>query len=243
MAAVDGKIYNNRGNTRYLATSFTLHMILFSAISFLVIEEEISTAKPLAMSVSVMLVESAEHCPFNKEQSSESIHDKAVVQKHLPTPVESKVVPIVANKPLLNHSEQAQPRVQPTTTASVATASSIPATATAQFVESHKVTAAPKVTEESVVPAIFNAAYLNNPKPNYPKISKRFGEEGVVLLKVKVLADGTAGIVTILKSSEFERLDSSALEAVKKWHFVAAKQGEKAIESWVSVPVSFKLDS
>jgi hypothetical protein len=32
----------------------------------------------------------------------------------------------------------------------------------------------------------FNAAYLNNPAPNYPSISRRLGEQGLVLLRVQV---------------------------------------------------------
>ncbi|WP_316675643.1 energy transducer TonB [uncultured Tolumonas sp.] len=88
----------------------------------------------------------------------------------------------------------------------------------------------------------FDANYLNNPKPEYPDISIRLHEEGIIMLKVFVSSSGFAEHVLIEKSSGFERLDHSALLVVKKWRFIAAKQGEENISSWVVVPVSFKLE-
>ena len=87
-----------------------------------------------------------------------------------------------------------------------------------------------------------DANYLHNPKPEYPDLSIRLHEEGIVMLKVFVSSSGFAGRVLIEKSSGFERLDNSALLVVKKWRFIAAKQGEENISSWVVVPVSFKLE-
>jgi protein TonB len=88
----------------------------------------------------------------------------------------------------------------------------------------------------------FNAAYLRNPPPVYPLRSRRLGEQGRVLLNVQVLADGTAGSVALKDGSGSRRLDQAALEAVKKWRFIPAKQGEKPVNAWVIVPVSFSLE-
>src|SRR6185369_5738332 len=49
-----------------------------------------------------------------------------------------------------------------------------------------------------------DAAYLQNPKPNYPALSRRLGEEGKVLLKVRVGADGKPLAVDLEKGSNFE---------------------------------------
>lgn len=87
-----------------------------------------------------------------------------------------------------------------------------------------------------------DANYLNNTKPEYPDLSIRLHEEGIVMLKVFVSSSGLAEQVFIEKSSGFERLDHSALLVVKKWRFIAAKQGKDNISSWVVVPVSFKLE-
>jgi protein TonB len=88
----------------------------------------------------------------------------------------------------------------------------------------------------------FNAAYLNNPAPNYPSISRRLGEQGLVLLNVQVTADGTADSVELKTSSGSTRLDEAALEAVKKWRFTPAKRGDQAVSASVVVPVRFSLE-
>ena len=93
-----------------------------------------------------------------------------------------------------------------------------------------------------VMPAQFNAAYLQNPAPAYPNLSRRLNEQGQVLLSVYVSEEGRATSLRIKKSSGFNRLDDAALEAVSRWRFVAAKQGERMVASWVQVPVKFVLE-
>jgi len=87
----------------------------------------------------------------------------------------------------------------------------------------------------------FDADYLHNPKPVYPALSRRMGEEGRVLLRVQVGTQGTATEIDLKQSSGFSRLDAAAHEAVAKWRFVPAKRGDEAIEAWVIVPISFSL--
>jgi len=94
-----------------------------------------------------------------------------------------------------------------------------------------------------IVAARYNAAYLNNPEPKYPPMSRRLGEEGKVLLRVRVTADGQAAAVELEKSSNFERLDEAAKQAVTRWRFVPAKRGDEAIEASVIVPIVFRLDN
>lgn len=89
-------------------------------------------------------------------------------------------------------------------------------------------------------PARFDAAYLNNPRPVYPPLSRRLGETGTVWLRVRVEADGRAGQVDIARSSGYPRLDQAALQAVMAWTFVPARRGEQAIAAWVRVPIEFK---
>jgi periplasmic protein TonB len=96
----------------------------------------------------------------------------------------------------------------------------------------------------AMVPPKFDAAYLSNPAPPYPTLSKRMGEEGRVLLKVHVGADGRPLEVSIAQSSGFPRLDESARETVlRNWRFVPARQGDKAIAGSVKVPVIYTLNS
>jgi protein TonB len=94
-----------------------------------------------------------------------------------------------------------------------------------------------------VQPASFDAAYLRNPPPAYPAASRRRGEQGRVVLRVLVSADGAAERVEVRSSSGHERLDRAASEAVHQWRFVPARQGEKPVAAWVLVPILFSLES
>jgi protein TonB len=89
----------------------------------------------------------------------------------------------------------------------------------------------------------FNADYLANPAPSYPRRSRMLEEQGLVKLKVQVSASGKAIKVNLFKSSGFKRLDQAALKAVRNWRFVPAKQGNQSVNGWVIVPISFKLRS
>lgn len=91
-------------------------------------------------------------------------------------------------------------------------------------------------------PARFDAAYLLNPKPDYPAISRRLGEEGKVLLKVRVTAQGLPASIDIEKTSGFERLDEAARRVVARWRFVPAKQGDQPVDAWIIVPIAFRLE-
>ena len=101
---------------------------------------------------------------------------------------------------------------------------------------------APPAPPVAVVAARFDADYLHNPKPVYPALSRRNAEEGKVLLKVRVSAQGTALDVAISKSSTFARLDKAAAEAVAQWRFVPARRGDEPVESSVIVPITFALE-
>lgn len=93
------------------------------------------------------------------------------------------------------------------------------------------------------IAARFDADYLDNPKPLYPHASRRLGEEGKVVLRVLVSADGDAKQVELKHSSGFQRLDQAAEEAVSRWRFVPAKRGDQAVTAWVVVPIVFSLNS
>jgi protein TonB len=97
--------------------------------------------------------------------------------------------------------------------------------------------APPAVTEAS-----FDADYLHNPKPVYPMAARRRGDEGSVLLRVRVGVDGNPLSVEIGQSSGSRLLDEAARDAVLRWRFVPARRGSETIESWVGVPITFRLD-
>ncbi|HET7636018.1 MAG TPA: energy transducer TonB [Burkholderiales bacterium] len=91
------------------------------------------------------------------------------------------------------------------------------------------------------VPVNYNADYLRNPAPAYPVLARRLGHAGKVLLRVLVDGGGRPQKVEIKKSSGYQRLDQSALDAVRKWRFVPAREADHAVASWVTIPIIFKL--
>lgn len=148
---------------------------------------------------------------------------KPVVRKPPPKPVVKKPAPVTESPTALSATEEPAPPPPPTP------APAAPAAPAA--------TAAPA----AVTAARFDAAYLNNPRPGYPALSRRLREEGQVTLRVLVSPDGQPAQVELRSSSGSERLDRAAREAVARWRFVPARRGETAIESWVLVPIVFKL--
>lgn len=103
------------------------------------------------------------------------------------------------------------------------------------------VEAPPAPPPPPLVPPRFDADYLSNPPPEYPALSRRLGEEGQVLLRVRVSAEGLPLAVEVRRSSGFKRLDEAARAAVKHWKFVPARRGEEPVAAWVLIPISFTL--
>jgi protein TonB len=93
-----------------------------------------------------------------------------------------------------------------------------------------------------VIPPNTHAAYLNNPQPDYPPLSRKLGEQGRVVLHVFVDADGTVRDVQINTSSGWTRLDRAARDGVSRWKFEPARQGRQAVGAWTLVPISFVLN-
>ncbi len=88
------------------------------------------------------------------------------------------------------------------------------------------------------------ADYLNNPKPTYPALSKRLGEQGIVRLNILVSPDGSVARLEIAKSSGYPRLDEVAMKTVQSsWKFEPARQAGKPVPAWVVVPIEFTLRS
>jgi protein TonB len=176
------------------------------------------------------------------------------VSKPVPKPV-SKPAPRPVPKPFPKPAPQpASPREatsssEPAPAAAIMVASEpAPATTAKSEDTSAAVAAAPAVGagrgrgEGPVVGARFNAGYLNNPVPPYPPQSRRRGEEGKVILRVLVSKEGLALQVEVDTSSGSNRLDESALNTVRKWRFIPARRGGAAIDSWVRVPILFRLE-
>jgi protein TonB len=87
-----------------------------------------------------------------------------------------------------------------------------------------------------------SADYLQNPRPAYPPLSRRLGEQGQVIVRVMVGADGVPQSAELRKSSGFERLDQAALATALKWRYVPGKRGGVPEAMPVNVPINFVLE-
>jgi protein TonB len=84
---------------------------------------------------------------------------------------------------------------------------------------------------------------LKNAQPNYPLYARKMNQEGVVILSVEVLTDGSAGDVRVATSSGIRLLDKAAMEAVKAWNFKPAKKDGVLYVQRLRVPIIFSLSS
>jgi protein TonB len=156
-------------------------------------------------------------------------------QEAPPEPLQPKPVVTRTPKPVETPPVIATPQEVPTPSPIIAPAPPPPAP--------EPVASAPVPVPAVVTPPVFNAAYLDNPKPKYPPLSKRAREQGRVVLHVLVNAAGRADRVEVRTSSGHERLDDTARETVKGWKFVPAKRGGEPVADWVLIPFTFALDS
>lgn len=87
-----------------------------------------------------------------------------------------------------------------------------------------------------------SADYLNNPRPAYPPLSKRLGEQGKVVIRAFIDESGVATKAEIRNSSGYERLDQAALQTVLKWRYVPGKRAGVIEGMWFNVPINFVLE-
>ncbi len=87
-----------------------------------------------------------------------------------------------------------------------------------------------------------NADYLQNPKPVYPAMSKRLGEQGKTIVRVLIGADGLPKEASIRQSSGFDRLDEAARTAVMSWRYVPGKRNGVAEAMEFNVPINWVLN-
>ena len=78
-------------------------------------------------------------------------------------------------------------------------------------------------------------------RPRYPEIAQEAGIEGVVVVQAFIDEKGRVKETLILKGVPNTGLDEAAMEAIRKTRFRPAKQRERAVGVWISIPVNFRL--
>ncbi len=77
--------------------------------------------------------------------------------------------------------------------------------------------------------------------PHYPLRAQEMGLEGRVGVYILVSRDGTVTNARIASSSGSSLLDEAALESVRRYRFKPARQGNSAVDIWISWTLDFKL--
>ena len=78
-------------------------------------------------------------------------------------------------------------------------------------------------------------------RPVYPEIAQEAGIEGVIVVQAFIDEKGRVKETLILKGVPNTGLDEAAMEAIKTTRFRPAKQRERAVGVWISIPVNFRL--
>lgn len=78
-------------------------------------------------------------------------------------------------------------------------------------------------------------------KPDYPKGARQRGEQGDVVLEIRVNAAGIVDRVDVVSPSGFPELDEAAVRAARAARFTPAKSGGSAVASTARLTLTFKL--
>ncbi len=101
--------------------------------------------------------------------------------------------------------------------------------------------AAPPAAAERAPATITGVEYLHPPKPDYPLIAKRAGEQGKVVLRVLVDETGKPERADIRDSAGYPRLDEAARQAVMRASFKPNLEDGRPVPVYVLVPITFAL--
>jgi protein TonB len=97
------------------------------------------------------------------------------------------------------------------------------------------------ILADQTAPVFSEAAVLELPEPAYPRLSRKRGEEGRVVVEVVVSAKSEVRRAKVVRSSNFSRLDRAALKAVERATFSASTEDSVPVESVIRVAYRFEL--
>ena len=101
----------------------------------------------------------------------------------------------------------------------------------------------PEGTKVKFIPYDDPPVPLTPIRPKYPEIAQEAGIEGTVVVQVFVDDKGRVKETVILKGIPNTGLDEAASDAIRQVRFRPAKQRERAVGVWISIPVNFRLKS
>ena len=217
-----------------LAISFCLHLLLLATAGYLAAGW--TAPLPQEVLLEMELVNNpAERAGVSPQPPAPSpVPD--VPQPPVPTPAEPIPTETLA-EPVVTTSELAMTEAQPV---------AVPASAPAQ-------SGSTGGSESSAIGGTSGGGsskrglaapgILSKVDPAYPSASRKAGQEGTVLLRIEILANGRTGDISVVQSTGYSALDEAAIAAVGKWQFVPAKDlaTDRSVACTTTLPVSFRL--
>ena len=91
-------------------------------------------------------------------------------------------------------------------------------------------------------PSLIPRQVLHNPKPNYPLLSRKLKEQGLVMIKLCVNQSGFVDEASVSKSSGFQGLDKSALTTLSQWRFLPDSSNLNYSSQCFQAPIHFSLE-
>lgn len=147
--------------------------------------------------------------------------------------------------PQLEEMAKAPEAVKPATVPVAAASSDVDVQTT---IEPTNVVEVVRRTEETDIPVVpfwkveVKPQPINIPVPTYPDMARTAGIEGQAVVEALVDVDGSVADARILKPSGNASLDQAAVDAAMRSKFSPAKQRDKAVRVWVSIPFRFTLN-
>lgn len=191
------------------------------------------------------------------ELSQEPVVDTAAVEPEKPpvvvSPAEEKVVQVPPKprrherKPEHKPEHNARPKpalksAEPAPRPTLAKTNIEPPPGTVASTAAASSSAPPRPAQSDQPRLIGRVDYLGQrPVPVYPRLSERRGEQGRVIVRVLISAQGSVVSVSVRHSSGYSRLDSAALDAARAARFKPYTENGIAYAAMADIPFDFVL--
>lgn len=103
------------------------------------------------------------------------------------------------------------------------------------------VRAAPRADAAAEPAHVRHVEYMQFEPPAYPPLSRRLGEQGLVVVRVLIDEHGRPVEAAVSLSSGFPRLDDAAVRAVRAARFRPYVEGDRPRRAYALVPIRFDL--
>ena len=130
---------------------------------------------------------------------------------------------------------------KPRRAAPAASAPSRPAPPSPATTSTSVPSAAKEAAPATATPPAPLAAHAN-PKPTYPELARKRGQEGLVRLLAHIDEQGKLTELAVAESSGFSLLDEAALKTVRRWRFTLALRAGTPVKGTVIIPIEFVLE-